>query len=119
MNQKQFEPILTAEDGKNGVSRLDEAISKAGLKNELVVMRDGQEAMRHLEANPGRRYGLLLTEATASGFNVLEWLANRPELKDTPIIVLAASSMSGSNGVRSLVALVQEIQNRWLTPAVC
>lgn len=65
---------------------------------DVVIARDGQEAMAVLEAsllNPNRAIDLVLLDVrmpVMTGSEVLAWLRNHPELKFTRVIVLTATS---------------------------
>jgi len=95
-------PILLAEDDDNDVFLLRRALAKAGLPNQLVVARDGQEAIDYLAgAHPfgdRSRYplpGLVLLDLKMpriNGFDVLAWKAARAQFNGLPVVVLSSSS---------------------------
>ncbi len=132
--------ILLAEDDENDVFLVRRALEKAGVAAELVVARDGQEAVDYLSSDgsgvgPARQRlpGLLLLDLKMprlDGFDVLTWLSTRPELGDMPVVVLSSSSHEsdmaearrlGADDYKvkpadfpSLVKLVKELHARWL-----
>ena len=138
---KQFS-ILLAEDEESDVFLLRQAMKKAGLPHRLVVAQDGQEAVDYLngEAPYTNRTqyplpDLLLLDLKMprlSGFDVLVWLRERPDLKTLPAVVLTSSADEADrkrarelgaadyqvkpSDFPGLVKTLQEIQARWLGP---
>jgi len=132
-------PVLVAEDDPNDVFLLRRAFQKAGLSNPLVVFRNGQEAIDYLSkannANNGAcsnaaLFFLDLKMPLMDGFDVLNWLHDRPGAKMMPVIVLTSSNQEkdiaqarqlGADDYRvkpqqfeELIVIVQEIRARWL-----
>ena len=133
-------PILVAEDEQTDALLLRMAFKKAGLPNALVVVGDGQEAVDYLTGEPpyANRLmhplpGLLLLDLKMprmSGFDVLEWLAGRPELKQLPVVVLSSSPQESDvakalrmgarqyhikpHRLEELTKFVRELAERWL-----
>jgi CheY-like chemotaxis protein len=132
-------PVLVAEDDPNDVFLLRRAFQKAGLSNPLVVFRNGQEAIDYLSnahsPNPSTcsnaaLFFLDLKMPLMDGFDVLNWLHDRPGAKMMPIIVLTSSNQEkdiaqarqlGADDYRvkpqqfeELIAIVQEVRARWL-----
>lgn len=93
--------ILLVEDDINDVLLMERALEKARLANPLKVVRDGAEAINYLEGEgiyadrdeyPLPLLMLLdLKMPRKSGFEVLEWLRQRTEFDDLPIVVLTSS----------------------------
>ena len=94
--------ILIAEDDENDVHLLQMAIRRAGVRNPLQFVHDGQEAIDYLCAT-GRfsdrsAYpfpGIIITDIKMprkTGHEVLEWLSRHPECAIIPSIVLSASA---------------------------
>jgi CheY-like chemotaxis protein len=107
---------------------------------ELIVARDGQEAVRYLSGDepysdharyPLPRLVLLdLKMPHMDGFDVLAWLAERPKFKDVPAIVLTSSGhdtdveRARQLGARDflikphafgeLVQMIHDLETRWL-----
>src|SRR5512135_278585 len=91
--------ILLAEDDENDVFLVRRAMAQAGVGSELIVARDGQEAVDYLSRDaPGGGQplpGLLLLDLKMprlNGFEVLSWLSTRPDLSELPVVVLSSSS---------------------------
>jgi CheY-like chemotaxis protein len=136
--------ILVADDDENDLFFLRRAIERAGLSNPLFVSHDGQEAIDYLEGNPPydnraqyplpRLLLLDLKMPRVNGFDVLCWLAQRPDLKEICVVVLSSSAHEedvqkakelGAHDFRtkpsefqSLVELIRDVQRRWLEPSV-
>jgi len=97
-------PVLLAEDEETDALILRMAFEKAGIARTLVVVSDGQEAVDYLcgngpykdrSAHPLPALLVLdLKMPRMNGFDVLAWLASRPEFKDLPAVVLSSSADS-------------------------
>jgi len=133
-------PILLAEDEEADVFMLRRALQKAEVSSPLVVVRDGQEAIDYLSgAHPysdRATYGmpglliLDLKMPRMSGFEVLAWLAQRPDLNHIPAVVMSSSSydediqIARELGAREyhvkptssgdLVDILKQLSGRWL-----
>jgi CheY-like chemotaxis protein len=93
--------ILVAEDDPNDVFFLRRAFQKAQVKCQILDVSNGQEAIFYLQgaapysnraAYPLPHLLLLdLKMPLMNGFDVLEWLRNRPELAQIPALVLSSS----------------------------
>ena len=132
--------ILIADDDENDVFFVRRAIERVGLRNPFFVAHDGQEAIDYLQGTPPyddrAQYplpGLLLLDLKmprVNGFDVLAWLARRPDFKDLYVVVLSSSSHEedirkakefGADDFRTkptdfqqLVEMVRSLQARWL-----
>jgi len=132
--------VLAIEDEDNDAFLLRTALKKAGVPNPLVVVRDGQEAVDYLSGempftdrslHPLPVLILLdLKMPRMTGFDVLAWIATRPELKHLPVIVLSSSSddsdvhKARQMGARDfyikphdfsqLIGIARELNSRWL-----
>ncbi len=133
-------PILVAEDEETDGLLLRIALKEAGLRNPLVIVRDGQAVVDYLTgaAPYADRVthplpGLLLLDLKMprmSGFDVLEWLASRPDFAHLPAIVLSSSLEEADiqkarqmgardylvkpHDYRHLTLALQQIAQRWL-----
>jgi CheY-like chemotaxis protein len=134
-------PILIAEDEETEITILQMAARKAGLARKLVFVKDGAEVLAYLRGDPPYADrsqhplpGLLLLDLKMpqlTGFEVLQWLGTRPELKHLPAVVLSASSADSdiqkarTLGAREyhikphrlpdLIQILKSLQDRWLT----
>jgi CheY-like chemotaxis protein len=130
--------ILVAEDEETDIMILQLALQRAGLSNPVIVTRDGQQAIEYLDQNcasnlPHVIPALLLLDLKMprlTGFDVLAWLSDRPELRHIPAVILSSSSHEGDrtkalqmgaseyyvkpNSLSELSSILQEISARWL-----
>jgi CheY-like chemotaxis protein len=132
--------VLAAEDEETDRFLLRTAFQRAGVSYPLVLVNDGQEAVEFLTAaaqqqagNAGALPRLLLLDIKMprmNGLEVLYWLAERPEFKSVPALILSSSSQDADMqmarqlgardylvkpfGLPALVRLVQDINARWL-----
>ncbi|WP_341528720.1 response regulator [Nostoc sp. UHCC 0302] len=100
MNTDQ-QTILLAEDDSNQVLLIRRALRKANLTQSLHVVSDGETAISYLcgegdyanrESYPLPTLILLdLKMPRKSGFEVLAWLKQQPELRRLPVVVLTSS----------------------------
>ena len=93
--------VLYAEDDVNDVMLMQRAFAKAGAGERLRVVPDGKEAIAYLQGKG--KYAdrseyplpvLLLIDLkmpSKSGFEVLKWVRNHPELEMLPTVVLTSS----------------------------
>lgn len=132
--------ILAAEDEETDGLLLRLALKKSGLPNPLVIARDGQEAVDYLSGAPPYQDrvvhpapALLLLDLKMprmNGFDVLAWLAERPEYQYLPVVVLSSSTNEADmdearllgareclvkpNNFRELPKLLQDVAARWI-----
>ena len=93
--------ILIAEDDADDTFLLKHAFSKTGLKCELRFVRNGEEAIAYLQGKapyddretfPEPSLVLLdLKMPMVDGYQVLQWVQTRPELKSLPVLVHSGS----------------------------
>jgi len=131
--------ILLAEDDENDVFLMRRAFKKAGVTNQLLVVRNGKEAIDYLSgqppfANPATnpRPGLLMLDLKMpllNGFDVLLWLQKQPNLSQIPVLVFSSSDqevdrqrvqqlgardyMVKPHDFRELVKIIGELHSRW------
>jgi CheY-like chemotaxis protein len=101
MLRDQF--ILLAEDDPNDVLLIQRAFQKAGMRQVLKVVRDGEEAIAYLSGEGDfadrERFPkpfLLLLDLKmpgADGFEVLRWVRAEPETKRLLVVVLTSSNL--------------------------
>lgn len=97
--------ILLVEDDPNDVLLIQRAFRKANVKNHLLVVEDVEAAVLYLSGKehyqdrdryPLPRLMLLdLKLPRKSGFEVLTWLRQQPDLNRLPVVVLASSTENG------------------------
>ena len=133
-------PILAAEDEETDRFILNLAFERAKLPNPLVTVNDGGECVDYLSGvgsfadrilHPLPALLLLdLKMPRLHGFEVLEWLATRPEFKHLPAVVLSSSSDDSDiqkaqqlgardyfvkpQSLDKLVEILQQVHARWL-----
>jgi CheY-like chemotaxis protein len=133
-------PILLAEDEENDVVFMRLAFQQAGLAHPLIAVPDGEKAIEYLEGSgpcaDRERFPLpclILTDLKmprVSGFEILSWLQQRPQLRQIPVIVLSSSSHEGDEkralelGARAywvkpsqiqvLINLVKQMRDTWV-----
>ena len=95
-----LKPILLVEDNPKDVELALVALSRTQLANEVVVTRDGAEALDYLRsegAYAGRAQGnpslvlLDLKLPKVDGLQVLEQIKSNPALQAIPVVMLTAS----------------------------
>lgn len=132
--------ILAAEDEESDAFFLGLALKKAGIRNRLIIARDGQEAVEYLNGDgiysDRVKYPLpvlLLLDLKMprmSGLAVLAWLAAHPVFKSLPALILSSSAQAADvekalqlgaadylikpNNLQELMILVQKLAARWL-----
>jgi CheY-like chemotaxis protein len=132
--------ILVAEDNDDDYFLLDRAFRKANFINPVRRVKNGQDAIHYLSgatpysdriAYPFPYVFLLdLKMPIKHGFDVLDWIRQREDLKSLPVVILSSSQQAedirksyemGANGyiskstsVASLVDVVESIRSYWL-----
>jgi len=140
---EKIRPILAAEDEASDRMILELAFERAKLPCPLVVVLDGQEAVDYLSgqgryadrvAHPLPALVVLdLKMPIMNGFDVLAWLAEQPDFKEIPAVVLSSSAdeldmkKARQLGAREyfvkphsldeLIKMAHEMQARWLSAA--
>ncbi|HWX19449.1 MAG TPA: response regulator [Candidatus Binatia bacterium] len=99
-----FSPtVLVAEDDSSDVALLQRAIKKANVEVRFEFVYDGGEAMDYLQAKPpfdnagAPPPAVLLLDLKmprVDGFEVLEWLQHRPELRPPTVAVFSSSGVT-------------------------
>ncbi len=93
--------ILLVEDNLQDIEIARRAFAKGRVKNELIVVRDGQEALDYLyhqekysDPTTSPRPGMILLDLNlpkVGGMEVLQKIKKDEALKSIPVIVLTAS----------------------------
>lgn len=90
--------MLVAEDDACERTLLRRAFQRAGLPVRAEFVNDGDEVIHFLaQSPPGQLPALLLLDLKmpkVDGFEVLEWLHGRPELRPAHIVVFSSSPNS-------------------------
>jgi len=99
-----LKPILLVEDDARDLELTLVALERSELANEVVVVRDGAEALDYLRregAHSTRPVGnpavvlLDLKLPKVNGLEVLETVRETPELRSLPIVMLTSSHEEG------------------------
>jgi CheY-like chemotaxis protein len=132
--------ILLAEDREDDIVLIQRAFEKGGIRNPLIVVRDGEEAINYLTGvvpfSDRERFpipALLLLDLKMprmDGFEVLGWLKTQPGLAALRVVVLTSSEdigdvtkayQLGANSFlvkpldfHNTVAMVETITDYWL-----
>ena len=92
--------ILLAEDNGNDVELTLAALAENRLVNEVIVVRDGAQALDYLYCRgdyanrPGENPALLLLDLKmprVDGLDVLRQIKSDPKLKTVPVVMLTSS----------------------------
>lgn len=95
-------PILLVEDAPNDIEFALFALKKCGVTNDIIVARDGEEALDYLLCRADYRErtpenpGLVLLDLklpAIDGIEVLRRIRSTPALASIPVVVLTASAM--------------------------
>ncbi|SPB18290.1 two-component response regulator [Caballeronia novacaledonica] len=95
-----LKPILLVEDNPNDLELTLVALDKSQLANEVIVARDGQEAIDYLtcegewkERAPGNPAVILLDLKLPKidGLEVLDTIRSNASLKSVPVVMLTSS----------------------------
>jgi len=132
--------VLYVEDEETDVMLLQHVFTKAGIYNPLQTVKDGKSAKEYLAGNPpfdDRRLhplpGLVLLDLNLpywSGFEVLEWIRQEPQLRRLPVVIFTSSSRPDDiaraydaganaylvkpNALADLTALAVAVRDFWL-----
>ena len=96
----ELKPILLVEDNPKDVELTLVALSKSHLANDVVVVRDGEEALDYLfcrgrhTARPRGNPAVVLLDLKlpkVDGLQVLEQLKKDPETQQVPVVMLTSS----------------------------
>ena len=96
-----LKPILLVEDNPNDLDLALRALAKTNLANEVVTVRDGEEALDYLHGRgpfAGRVKGnpavvlLDLKLPKISGIEVLQHMRQDKELRSIPVVMLTSSN---------------------------
>lgn len=97
-----LKPILLVEDNPDDLELALRALAKTQLANEVVVARDGEEALHYLlregdfaQRSPGNPAVVLLDLKLPKidGLQVLERIRANPDLGSIPVVMLTSSKL--------------------------
>jgi CheY-like chemotaxis protein len=84
--------ILLVEDNPADAKLLQTSLVKTGLPLEIIRVEDGEKAVEYLAASPCCDIVLLdLNLPRVGGYQVLEYIRSRKELKTLPVIIMSGS----------------------------
>jgi len=98
---QMLKPIVLVEDNPKDLELTLIALEEARLANEVVILRDGAEAIEYLsfggqwkDRERGNPAVILLDIKLPklSGLEVLQWIRTQPDLRNVPVVVLTSSS---------------------------
>jgi CheY-like chemotaxis protein len=99
--EEQSHPILLLEDEDADVFLMQRAFSKNGIKNPLIILRDGQEGIEYMQGKgkfedralyPLPKVIILdLKMPRKNGLEFLSWMRDHPHLRVIPTILLSSS----------------------------
>jgi CheY-like chemotaxis protein len=146
MDKERAPVLLLIEDSPSDVKILQRAMSQAGCRVDLLVMRDGQEAADYLlrqgpfspQSNNGwRRPDLVVLDLNLprlTGLEVLKVIRSTPTMSLTPVVILSTSRRpedvrdAYANGANTyvekplefdrFVTVLKTLQQLWLEMAV-
>lgn len=97
--QIRTRPILIVDDDPDAVTLTKHALAKAGIKTQVDVMQDGEDAIDYLKeklAEGDHALPLLLfldlKMPGTDGFQVLDWIRAQPRLRRLLTVVLSSST---------------------------
>jgi CheY-like chemotaxis protein len=104
MDMRVAPTILLVEDDESDIVLIRAALEQAGIAHSLQVVRDGEEAIRYLSDDGSysdrKQYPLPmlilldLAMPKKTGFEVLQWMGERPEPVPYSVVVVSASDAS-------------------------
>ena len=118
-------PILLVEDAPNDIELALYALKKCGVSNDVIVARDGEEALDYLlcrrkyHSREPKNPTLVLLDLklpTVDGIQVLSTIRSSPELAGIAVVILTASAMEAdveqtmALGIEEYVVKPMEIQ---------
>jgi CheY-like chemotaxis protein len=135
-----YSTILLAEDEPNDAFFIRWGFEKAGCSHTISHVHDGQEALDYLngeeqfaDRSQFPKPDLLLLDLKMprlTGFDVLEWLKNRPEFSNLPVVVFSSSDHQSDmdraislgakgyrikpNEIEKFVSLAKDLTSEWL-----
>ena len=96
-------PILLVEDDDDDLALTLQALAKTTLENEIVTVRDGEQALAYLfckdayATRPAGNPAVVLLDLRLpkiDGLQVLEHIKSHPDLKAIPVVMLTGSNLT-------------------------
>lgn len=87
--------LLLVEDNLGDVELIREALASCGATTELIVARDGMEALAMMRGTDGARPDLILLDLNLprmDGRELLARLKSNPELSVIPVVIFTSSN---------------------------
>lgn len=91
---KNNNPILLVEDDKVDAMTVKRALKEVNVKNKLIVVENGEEALTHLRNDQNGRPCIILLDLNMPKMNGIEFLKvakNEDKIKSIPVVVLTTS----------------------------
>ncbi len=125
--------ILLVEDNEGDVLLTMEALKEAKINNEVIVARDGEQAITMLNESVTQPDLILLdiNLPRIDGMEVLAYIKNNEQLKSIPVIMLSTSSderdikgsyqhhancfISKPVGLQNFMEVIRTIENFWIS----
>jgi CheY-like chemotaxis protein len=133
--------ILQVEDNPDDIRLLELAFKRSRIKNELIVVTDGKEALdylfyrgKYIGRNPEDKPSLILLDLKlplVDGLEVLKEIRSNEDTKSIPVIVMTSSDEPGDHdesrklganayickppGLKQLINILGQIESEWLT----
>ena len=130
--------ILLIEDNQGDVVLTLEAFEEARIKNNVTVLKDGEEAIRYLTRKPPYENAVLpdiilldINLPKIDGKEVLSFIKSNPRLKQIPVVMLTTSSSESDVSdayeanancyitkpvdVNKFFEVIRAIENFWIT----
>ncbi len=91
---KNNNPILLVEDDKVDAMTVKRALKEVNVKNKLIVVENGEEALSHLRNEQNESPCIILLDLNMPKMNGIEFLKvakNEDKIKSIPVVVLTTS----------------------------
>jgi CheY-like chemotaxis protein len=92
---RNTKPILLVEDDKVDIMTIKRALKDLNIKNQLVSVANGEEALEYLQSKGNKKPSIILLDLNMPKMNGIEFLTiikADEVLKKIPIVVLTTSS---------------------------
>jgi len=89
------QPILIVEDSEDDFEATKRAFNKANLRNPIIHVLSGEEALRYLQPGTNPKPGVILLDLNMPGMDgkmTLAYIKKDPQLKKIPVVILTTSA---------------------------